>query len=161
MKKLYLTIGVAILFMAYKCKLTDKSYSIFIDNKSEFVISSYLALGGIGATAYPDTTLFFEKKWIGYETKPNSRTYQALPTFTYEEWFARLPQDTLSIFIFNQEVLNNYSWEQVQQDYNILQRYDLSLEDFKRLSDKNGVPVLTYPPDERMKDLKMYPPYGH
>jgi hypothetical protein len=160
MKEIYLTIGLTIFFMACKCNLTDKSYSIFIDNKSEFVISSYLALGEIGATAYPDTTLFFEKKWIGYETNPNGRAYQALPTFTYEEWFARLSQDTLSIFIFNQEVLNNYSWEQVQQDYNILQRYDLSLEDFKRLSDKNGVPVITYPPTEAMKDMRMYPPYG-
>jgi hypothetical protein len=158
-KKMFLTIAV-ILCVVCKCELTDKSYSIFIDNKSEFIISSYLALGETGATAYPDTTLFFDKKWIGYETKSGNRAYQALPTFTYEEWFARLPQDTLSIFIFNQEILNNYSWEQVQQGYKILQRYDLSLENFKRLSDKNGVPVITYPPTGAMKDIKMYPPYS-
>jgi len=161
MKKIYLTIvGVVILFMLCTCKLTDKSYTVFIDNKSEFVISSYLALGGVGATAYPDTTLLFEKKWIGHETEPSGRAFRALPTFTYKEWFTRFLQDTLSIFIFNQEVLNNYPWEQVQQDYNILQRYDLSLEDFMRLSDKYGVPIITYPPTKAMKDMKMYPPYG-
>ncbi|WP_291529404.1 hypothetical protein [Bacteroides sp. UBA939] len=160
MKKIHLAIGVAILFTSCKCNLTDKSYSVFIDNKSEFVISSYLALGGKGETAYPDTSLLFERKCVGYATKPGSRADQALPTFTYEEWFAMLPQDTLSIFIFNQEVLNNYSWEQIQQDYNILQRYDLSLEDFYRLSDKNDNPVITYPPTEAMRNMKMYPPYS-
>ena len=160
MKKRFLTIGIVILCMACKCDLADKSYSIFIDNKSELVISSYLALGENGATAYPDTTLSFDRKWVGYETKPNNRAYQVLPTFTYEEWFARLSQDTLSIFIFSQNTLNQYSWFEIQSDYKILQRYDLSFEDLKKLSDKNGVPIITYPPTEAMKDMKMYPPYS-
>ncbi|WP_291529406.1 hypothetical protein [Bacteroides sp. UBA939] len=160
MKKIHLAIGVALLFMSGKCNCVDNSYPVFIYNKSEFIISSYLALGRTGQTAYPDTSLLFEKKCVGYETKPGDRAYQSLPTFTYEEWFAMLPQDTLSIFIFNQEVLDNYSWEQIQQDYNILQRYDLSLEDFYSLSDKYGNPVITYPPTGAMRNMKMYPPYG-
>ena len=148
--------------MACKCDLTDKSYSIFIDNKSEFIISSYLALGEIdGVTAYPDTTLFFDKKRIGYETEPGKRAYRILPTFTYEKWFTMLlPQDTLSIYIFSKDTLDKFSWFEIQSGYKILQRYDLSLEDFKSLSDKNGVPVIYYPPTEAMKNMKMYPPYG-
>ena len=162
MKKMILTMGVSILmlfFIACKCDLSDKSYSIFIDNKSEFVISSYLALGNIGTTAYPDTTLSFEKKHIGYDTKPNNRAYRTLPTLTYVEWFAKLPQDTLSIFIFSKDTLDTYLWEEIRQGYKTLQRYDLSLENLKRLSDENGVPVIVYPPSAVMKDIKMYPPY--
>jgi hypothetical protein len=114
MKKIFLTIGVITLCIACKCNLLDNNYSIFIDNESTLIISSYLALGETGATAYPDTTLFFDKKWIGHDTKPGKRAYRALPTFTYEEWFAKFPQDTLSIFIFSQDTLNKYRWSEIQ-----------------------------------------------
>ena len=47
MKKRFLVIGIVMLCIACKCDLTDKSYSIFIDNKSELIISSYFAIGKI------------------------------------------------------------------------------------------------------------------
>ena len=62
--------------------------------------------------------------------------------------------DTLSLFIFDADTFNNYSWEEIQSGYKVLQRYDLSPEDLRVLSKK-----ITYPPDERMKNMKMYPPY--
>jgi len=36
-----------------------------------------------------------------------------------------------------------------------LQRYDLTIRDLDILDW-----TLSYPPDERMKNIKMYPPYG-
>ena len=37
----------------------------------------------------------------------------------------------------------------------IIQRYDISLQDLQCLNW-----MLTYPPSENMKDIKMWPPYG-
>ncbi|MDR1272999.1 MAG: hypothetical protein LBK12_00465, partial [Odoribacteraceae bacterium] len=77
-----------------------------------------------------------------------------------EKWIAQFPRDTASIYIFNQDTLNAYPWEEIQRDYKILQRYDLSLENFHELENEYGIPVITYPPDARMRHVKMYPPYG-
>jgi hypothetical protein len=58
------------------------------------------------------------------------------------------------------DTINKYSWEEIQRDYKVLRRYDLSVEDFNLLYKKNGDSEILYPPDERMKYMKMYPPYG-
>jgi hypothetical protein len=69
--------------------------------------------------------------------------------FNYEHTF-----DTLRLFFFDIDTINKYPWEQIQQDYNILKRYDISRNDLKKI----GYYAI-YPPTETMKDLKMYPPY--
>ena len=61
---------------------------------------------------------------------------------------------TVFVYVFDAEVIENTSWEIVARDYLVLKRYDLTLEDLKNLEFE-----ITYPPDERMKDMKMYPPY--
>ena len=72
----------------------------------------------------------------------------------------RMPRDTVSIFYFHADTVNKYPWEIIQRDYKILQRYDLSSQDICTLKDHRGIPEIPYPPDERMKDMKMYPPYN-
>ena len=63
--------------------------------------------------------------------------------------------DTLHIFVFEEDVLSIYTWEKVVNDYMVLQRYDLSLQDLQQLNWQ-----VSYPPAEAMKDMEMYPPYG-
>ena len=63
--------------------------------------------------------------------------------------------DEVFIYVFDSEVVENTPWEVVARDYLVLKRYDLTLDDLQILDWK-----ITYPPDERMKDMKMYPPYG-
>ena len=109
---------------------------------------------------YPDTTISFNEENVSI-IKAHSHIKINIGTLPIEKYFNNIPSDTLSVFYFHADTISKYSWEEIQQDYNILQRYDLSLEDFKRLSDKNGVPVITYPPNEAMKDMRMYPPYRH
>jgi hypothetical protein len=58
------------------------------------------------------------------------------------------------IFIFDGTTMDNTDWEVVKKDYLILQRYDLSLQDFQKLNWK-----IYYPPTPAMKDIKMWPPY--
>ena len=57
----------------------------------------------------------------------------------------------MSVFIFHTDTLNKYSWQEVRDGYKILRRYDLSLEDIKKM--KWTIP---YPPDESMAGMKMY-----
>lgn len=147
---------------SFSCKdFPEKSYDLQIKNNSNVDICCYFYLvweGGNNGVVYPDTLLCFDKKeLICINTLEKYNTSRPVGPIT--EWISSLPQDTLSIFIFSKDTLDKYSWPEVQSGYKILQRYDLSLEDFKKLSDKNGIPVITYPPSEAMKDMKMYPPY--
>jgi hypothetical protein len=69
-----------------------------------------------------------------------------IPLFPIEKWILDLPHDTLSIYFFSQDTLNKYSWEEIQRDYKILRRYDLSIEDIHKLHNEYDIPVITYPP---------------
>uniref|UniRef100_A0AB33JEV0 Lipoprotein n=4 Tax=unclassified Prevotella TaxID=2638335 RepID=A0AB33JEV0_9BACT len=112
---------------------------------------------------YPDTTvnhLYVLRQPEIYRVDPYSLNNEAIslhPHDTYEAAFKeykgykRIPSDTLMVFVFDAEKL-----EKKNPDAKIyfLARYDLSLEDLKHCNW-----VLTYPPTEAMKDVKMYPPY--
>lgn len=104
--------------------------------------------------AYPDTTLTFGRNCVEYPIKPNGMTYEVFYDRTIEEWFLILPKDTMSVYFFNYDTLQHYSWETIRREYKILQRYDLSIEDLHLLDDN-----IVYPPSEAMKNMKMYPPY--
>jgi len=53
--------------------------------------------------------------------------------YSYEEKF-KYSYGTLMIFILDSQVLKTTPWEKVQQDYLVLKRYDLGLEDLKRMN---------------------------
>jgi hypothetical protein len=146
--------------MANKCELImDRYVPLDIANESEFIICSYVPLIGRIGGIYPDTTLSFDNKNIGYTTNPNEIAHRSVGSISREQWISSFPKDTVSIYIFNKDTLDVYSWQVIQQNYKILQRYDLSLEDINNLKDKYGIPVIAYPPNEKMKNMKMYPPY--
>jgi hypothetical protein len=63
--------------------------------------------------------------------------------------------DTRVCFIFDADVLENESTQTIVDNYLILQRYELSLDDIQQLEW-----VIPFPPTEKMKYMKMYPPYG-
>ena len=63
--------------------------------------------------------------------------------------------DTLMIYVFDGELIENISWDIISSEYKVLRRYDVSLEDLQRLNW-----TITYPPTEAMRDVKMFPPYG-
>ena len=159
MKTVYYIICIAMIFFLCRCESIDFS-EIHIDNDSEFTISFYCPLIGMTGSLYPDTTLTLDKKNIGYTINPGMLIHYNISNISYEKWISSFSNDTVSIFIFNKDILDNYSWEEIQLDYKILRRYDLSLEDLKKLSNEKGTPIIHYPPSEKMKDMKMYPHYG-
>lgn len=87
---------------------------------------------------YPDTIIpdsFNKIKGVS----SNSKT----PFDSNEKWedvFEKLPADTLSVFIFSGDVVSNYNWETIRNEYKILRRYDISLD---YLNANKG--TITYP----------------
>ena len=67
----------------------------------------------------------------------------------------RNDRSTLFLFVFDANVIENTSWDIVARDYLVLRRYDLTLEDLRRLNWQ-----VTYPPDARMRNVRMWPLSG-
>ena len=109
---------------------------------------------------YPDTTLVLLEANEVLNIKPGQTHHVSLSLSPIAEWVQSLPYDTLSVFFFSQDTLNTHSWEEIKQEYKVLQRYDLSVKNFQTLLNQYEIPEISYPPDERMKDMKMYPQYG-
>ena len=99
---------------------------------------------------FPDTTIPLYNKYL---IKVNKGRYITDYVFM-EEMYQKTHADTLCFFIFDTDTLAAYDRDIIRNDYKILQRYDLSLGDWKYLGNK-----IHYPPTEAMKYIKMYPPY--
>ena len=140
----------------------QKHYSLHIKNNSYFDTYCYFYLawqGGPDGVVYPDTLLYFDKSELVFiKNGDYFRTSRSASPII--DWVASLPKDTLSIFYFQADTINKYSWEEIRHDYKVLCRYDLSSEDIRLLYDKYGIPEIPYPPTAAMKNMKMYPPYG-
>lgn len=68
-----------------------------------------------------------------------------------------IPSDTLMVFVFDGEMMESASIVDGHKQWDermFLQRYDLSIEDLRRLDFQ-----LHYPPTEAMRNMKMWPHY--
>lgn len=121
-------------------------------NNTDHDIGYYIGMGGGDGTVYPDTLLPNGYSHAGvYRNSDITINVEG----TWAEWYGYLKTDTLCFFILNSDTLNKYPWEEIRKDYKILRRYDLSLQDLEYLEYK-----IYYPPTPKMRDIKMYPPYG-
>jgi hypothetical protein len=50
-----------------------------------------------------------------------------------DEWNNVLPKDTILIYILNKDTVDVYSWETIKNEYKILKKFTLSLEDLENL----------------------------
>lgn len=153
------------LLLSASCEKVLKPVRIHLVNESdnivEFVSPSYSRFVGINNK---DSTLRY---WISI-TEP---TCLCLPhsEVSYYSGFDNLEDmaecDTLRIFVFDPCLPWNDPYMRIRKDAIdndiYLVRYDLTIENLNNLStvDKTGVSlIISYPPDSRMKDVKMYPP---
>lgn len=149
--KIFVMILGSILGLASCEGLMEKFYPLLFFNTSNAQVALYFVKPG-GGNLYPDTTLL-ENQPV-FISIPSNADAPAYLKVKYELFFQELPSDTLSVFIIHSDSLAKYDWNTIRKDYNVLKRYDLSLEDLQRLNFK-----VPYPPKEDMKDVKMWPEY--
>ena len=124
MKKILFILSVIIFNFFYSCVLPfDRAYSLRIQNNTDKII------GFTVSENYPDTLIYNnynelcgikENSYVTYDVKTK-----------LDEYFENLPSDTLSIFFFSMDTINQYGWDIVKKEYKILKRYDISYEDVK------------------------------
>jgi hypothetical protein len=67
------------------------------------------------------------------------------------EWLT----DTIHVFLFDVKTVESVPWDEIVDEYLVLQRYDFSKEDINELRDR-----LFYPPTPEMAQMHMWPRYG-
>ncbi len=156
-KNIYMMIIVLfpIALSALKCDkapFVERFYGIIIENHTLDTIYSGLGWGG-NFHQYPDTTLPDSKPALVNIPALQNYSFYTPNRKTYEKAIEELAADTLSIYIFSKSVYEDTAWSDVRSGYQVLQRYDLSLENLKQLDFK-----VPYPPTDWMIDnVKMYP----
>lgn len=148
MKTLTFSLIAIIMLAASRC-LVEDFYVITVRNdlgKSVFFFETGLPED----SQYPDTLLPAVKPDLA-EIKSNER-FRIYSRTKWEDVFSSLRSDTLSVYFFDSDTLNKYDWSKIREGYKVLKRYDLSLQDLERLNY-----LVTYPPTNEMKGIKMYP----
>lgn len=147
MKVLKYFLSVLICFLLTGCPEGDyKSIFVFENSSSKDVL---VYLGGIsrenGGCLYPDTLL------------PDSEVGIIFPRGVVRGYsFNTVPNaDTLCLFIVDKAIVDTIPWKKIHDENIILKRYDIAITDFVRLNWE-----ITYPPNEAMKNIKMFPAYG-
>ncbi len=117
---------LCLLFNLTACEdnpLTVTRYSIkIVNNTSTRLNCSY-------GDAYPDTSLPLNYPYIIHILPNDFHNFNS--SKKWESVVAEAPSDTLSFFIFNSDTLNAFPWAQIRNEYKILKRYDLSIQDLQ------------------------------
>ena len=124
-----------IIFLVLSCRdnpFVEKVYSIRVYNNSQKRVTTFYQKN------YPDTNLSNPKPLLS-EIKPNDYIFIDSRK-KWEEVFSEAPKDTLSFYNISSDTLSTYSWDIIISRYNILKRYDLSLQDLQNLNWR-----ITYP----------------
>jgi hypothetical protein len=138
MKKLLLLF--ALVLCSNSCEnvpFVDKAYRIIVINNSSRDVYVYKA--DLNAEIqYPDTLLPSSNATF-LKIPANKRGYFDSKT-TWEENIKNLPSDTLSVFFIDGSIFENEEWDTIKDNYLILKRYDLSIEDLEKCNF-----TITYP----------------
>tara|TARA_R110002050_G_scaffold300435_1_gene469783 strand:+ start:1819 stop:2235 length:417 start_codon:yes stop_codon:yes gene_type:complete len=107
----------------------DRFYGIIVINNSSGDV--YVHKADLNAEKqYPDTLLPSSNSMF-LKIPANKRSYFDSKT-TWEENIKNLPSDTLSVFFIDGITFENEEWETIRDNYNILKRYDFSIEDLEK-----------------------------
>ena len=148
-------VSFLVVLMMTGCPTSHTPYCYSVINNSKYPV-----VRGIMYSSGYDT--MFNYKPAENFIKPKT-SRMICDRYRLEDLIERSTYKRCSFFFFHSDTLKKYPLEILQRDYKILQRYDLSSQDILKLYDgKKGstYPQIPYPPDERMKDMKMWPPYG-
>ncbi|MDR0420493.1 MAG: hypothetical protein LBH30_03460 [Prevotellaceae bacterium] len=153
-KNSYLILIIILCFVLIGCPIPDRygdtvTYDYENNSDEDIVIITKKEIGE-NHIVCPDTTLPEIAHGSGSlcDTLKKGKVKQ---TFIYNH-----NCDTIRIFILSKDTVDKYTWEEIRQDYNIIRRYDMHINnnDLKKLGY-----YIYYPPTEAMQNIRMYPPY--
>lgn len=137
MKKIILCLISIVLLQSNSCEDTvfdNSDDRLKLNNQSNKDVYFY------SQTNYPDTLIIDENPSSSPEfykaIKQTTEPVRLLRRTWEQEFESSIPSDTLQIFIYDAEVLENTPWEEVRENYLILKRYELSYQD---ILDRNWV----------------------
>ena len=143
MNKYVLTILIATLILFVCCKRIKEDCHYTIN----FINTTDLTLYVIASSEYPDTMAF--KLSPNPTADPNFTKVLPEETNAQVLWLRDcielafkdlITSDTMMVYVFDAQVLDNSTWDVVKENYLILKRFDLSLEDLRKNNWK-----ITYP----------------
>ncbi len=122
---------LSMIFLSALCRRDSENchHSVYVRNTSSRTI--YASVYG----HYPDTAITDPNPALSpetfklepNETKPIYNSRDCVEVY-YEQVLA---SDKLMFFVFDAEVLESTPWEEVRQNYQVLKRYDLGLQDLR------------------------------
>lgn len=132
--KYYFLLTFLITILLANCcdNLMEKWYYIKVINLGQKPISVTVGYGRFLMNAYPDTTLPASEPDL-YMIEGNDHV-NLRSDFMWEKVIEEMPLDTLSIYFFDNDTLNKYGWNRVKEGYKVLKRYDLSVDDLKKMN---------------------------
>lgn len=127
--------------------------SIMLINRSERVLASFPADEFRTGFSYPDTlpTLYNPPMMLRQHIV-DSAYVLSYGGCSWREALSLTKSGRISIYLLSQDVIDNYSWEEISTTPYYLVRYDLTIKDLNE-----GLHYIYYPPTDEMKDIYMYP----
>ncbi len=157
---IYALITIIVTPFVVSCKRFE-TYPTGFRNNADYGITVYSILippyDYSHCILFPDTSLPSQKPLQMVKIAPNDYVVtNEVSCLNVAELYGTFHTDTISFFVFSTDTLEKYGWDSVQKAYNILQRYDIGVDDYKLLEPNYP----TFPPTEKMRNIKMWPPYG-
>jgi len=123
---------IASIFVMINCfdDISEKWHTIKVNNNSDNRIYVSAGCGKYGIPNYPDTLLpTIEPSLLNVE----SHDYNNLrSSIEWESVIDKIESDTLSIYFFDADTINTYTWTEIKDEYKIIGRKDLSIDDFRK-----------------------------
>lgn len=133
MKFTIITISIFILFLCTACpeQIDPADSELIIKNNSEDSIAYYFELlapldTSLSTIAYPQTSENIQSRII----PPNSETSNSEG---FRRAFYGNPNKVLMIYMFSPAVIDTVPWDSIVSNYQILRRYDLTLNDLEAI----------------------------
>lgn len=125
MRELKVLIFCTVIFVFQSCE--NKSKFLAIRNESDVTIHYYLSAN------YPDTTLTRSSLPDG-DVSPHELGYTTVGGEKRDEFVRKLTDETLIVFIVDEDSLKVYGFDTIASKGLILKRYDYTLSDLENLN---------------------------
>ncbi len=118
---------------------------------------------------WPDTLLqerLYKHDYYYMKVAPGDRVIGCMPSQIEFDAYMRSFKYDIQIFV-SLDTIKKYGWEDVVKNDRVYQRYYFSYKDYvtrRKLKNNHEVYLrmdVEVPPSAYMKDVKMWPPYGH